>query len=244
MASEKDGGGGGGLSLQTLVISAAAAVAAAVLVPAITGGRGTLIATALTPVIVAVVSEALRHPAQRITAATPRVTRRVATGAAVRRPTADDVGARGEGPERFEPVPGGGNGISAEDPFGLREAHEPRRRRPHWLRIGIATGLLAFFIGGGVVIASELAVFGSSITGDGRTSFSGGGGSSSDDEEASPTATPSEEEEASPTPSAEATASPSPSTSPEASPTVSPAPQTTAVPTTTAPPAATPAPTP
>src|ERR671915_732893 len=63
------------LSIQTLAISALAAVAAAVIVPLV-WERGTLVATAMTPVIVALVSEALRRPAERITAVTPKVTRR------------------------------------------------------------------------------------------------------------------------------------------------------------------------
>src|SRR5829696_8610677 len=101
-----------GLSIQTLVISAAAAVAAATIVPMI-WERGTIIATAMTPIIVALVSEGLRKPVQHVSAVAPKVTRRSGTGAAVRRaePSAvrtrdpERVGARGEGPERFEPLP-------------------------------------------------------------------------------------------------------------------------------------------
>ena len=59
-----------------------AAVAAAVIVPMI-WERGTLVATAMTPVIVALVSSGLRKSADRLTAATKTV-RRSATGAAVR----------------------------------------------------------------------------------------------------------------------------------------------------------------
>src|SRR3954469_15484657 len=101
-----------GLSIQTLLISAAAAAAAATLVPMI-WERGTILATAMTPVIVALVSEGLRKPVQHVSAVAPKVTRRSGTGAAMRRsePAAartrdpDRVGARGEGPERFEPLP-------------------------------------------------------------------------------------------------------------------------------------------
>src|SRR6476469_5922282 len=100
-----------GLSLQTLLISAAAAVAAATVVPMI-WERGTIIATAMTPVIVALVSEGLKKPVQSVSAVAPRVARRSGTGAAVRRfePAAAEtrdherVGARGDGPERFEPL--------------------------------------------------------------------------------------------------------------------------------------------
>src|SRR3954449_5631459 len=122
-----------GLSIQTLLISAAAAVAAATVVPLI-WERGTIIATAMTPVIVALVSEGLRKPVQHVSAVAPRVTRRSGTGAAVRRfdPSAaetrhpEHVGSRGDGPERFEPLPadarGGAPAVSEDDPFGLRQA--------------------------------------------------------------------------------------------------------------------------
>jgi hypothetical protein len=70
----------GGLSLQTLLISAGAAVAAATIVP-LFWEQGTLFATAMTPVVVALVSEALRKPVERVSAVAPRVARRPATGA-------------------------------------------------------------------------------------------------------------------------------------------------------------------
>ena len=54
-----------GLSLQTLAISALAASAAFVLVPLV-WEPGTVFATAMTPVIVALVSEAIRHPVERV----------------------------------------------------------------------------------------------------------------------------------------------------------------------------------
>ena len=82
-----------GISIQTLVISSAAAVAAAVIVPMF-WERGSLLATAITPIIVALVSEGLNRPAKVITQVTPRVTRRSATGAAVRARAADAASAR------------------------------------------------------------------------------------------------------------------------------------------------------
>src|SRR3954447_15440205 len=102
----------GGLSIQTLLISAAAAGAAATVVPLI-WERGTILATAMTPVIVALVSEGLRKPVETVSAVAPRVARRSGTGAAVRRyaPTTSRtrapgrIGARGEGRERSEPLP-------------------------------------------------------------------------------------------------------------------------------------------
>ena len=216
----------GGLSIQTLLISAVGAVAAATVVP-LFWERGTLIATAMTPVVVALVSEALRKPAEKISAVAPKVTRRTATGAALRRPVPDaadtshpeSIGARGRGPERLEPsVPPGG--VSADDPFGLRAAAGPRRP---WWKIGLATGLLAFVIGAGVVTASELALFGGSVSGErGRTTLFSGAKhrQSKATPTPTPTATATPDQSATPTPTATetpgATATPSPTPTPTA----------------------------
>src|SRR5262245_46654423 len=120
------------ISIQTLAISAAAAVAAAVVVPMI-WDRGTLVATAMTPVIVALVSEALRRPAERISSATPRVTRR-SSGVAVSSPHSADrfdpapaderaAAAPPEHGEPFDPLPPGQREavppLREDDPFGL-----------------------------------------------------------------------------------------------------------------------------
>lgn len=235
---------GGGLSLQTLLISSLSAVAAAIVVP-LFWQRGTIIATAMTPIVVALANEALRRPAQHISQVAPRVTRRTATGAAIRRfdPEAahtrhpERVGARGAGPERFEPLPGyernGATGVSEHDPFGLRQP--PRR---NWWRIGIATGAVAFLIGAGVVTASELALFGGSITGGNeRTSLFGGREHRSrqdttkqQDRQTTPQATPTPGTGATPTPTT------------TAEPTTTPAPTATPTPTTTAAPQASPTP--
>src|SRR5687767_7562331 len=225
MSSEREKGGGGGLSLQTLLISSAAAVTAASVVP-LFWEQGTLFATAMTPIVVALVSEALKKPAERITAVTPRVARRTATGAAVRRfePSAartrdpGRVGARGEGPERFEPLPehlrDDAPPVRGDDPFGLRKAQRAPRPR---LKVALITGVLAFFIAAGVVTASELALFGGSVSSDRRTSLFGGEkkASTDQDEKATPsptaTETPEEGATATPTPSAEPTVTATPS---------------------------------
>ena len=166
----------------------------------------------------------------------PRVARRSGTGAAVRRfePAAastrdpERVGARGEGPERFEPLPDhlrdDAPSVRDDDPFGLRKAQRTPRPR---LKIALVTGALAFVIAAGVVTASELALFGGSVSGDRRTSLFGGQKSqntSSDDsnDEATPTATPGEE--ATPTPEATETPAPKATASPTPSATASPAP--------------------
>lgn len=247
MADEKQEKSGG-LSIQTLLISAGAAVVAATVVPLI-WEDGTIFATAMTPVIVALASEALRKPVERVSTVAPRVARRSGTGAALRRfepdavrtRDAERVGARGEGPERFEPPPPDRRERQTrtprgDDPFGLRE---PERRRPR-LRIALVTGLLAFFAAAAVVTASELALFGGSVSGErGRTTFFGGENRSSDRErnrsedqqrDATPTATPDEgeatpEPTATPTPEAEETPAPTATPAPtEAAPTPTPTP--------------------
>jgi cell division septation protein DedD len=237
-----------GLSVQTLLISAAAAAVAATVVPLI-WERGTIFATAMTPVIVALVSEGLRKPVQHVSAVAPRVARRSGTGAAVRRyePAAADtphperVGARGDGPERFDPLPphlrDDAPEVRDDDPYGLRKAD---RRGPR-LKIALVTGLLAFFIAAGVVTATELTLFGGSVSGKQRTSLFGGSkkrSTAKKDEQATPTTTPIATEtpageDATPTPSPTATATPTPAVN------LSPSPQPTATPG-----AATPAPTP
>lgn len=202
------------LSIETLVISALAAVAAAVLVPMF-WERGTLIATAMTPVIVSLASEALRRPTQKIKTAAPRVV----------------VPRRGT-TERFDPLPpderDAAPAIRADDPFGLRA---PARRpvRHHW-RLALATGAIAFVIAVVGLTMSELVFGGPATREDGRTTIFGGS-NRSDDATPTPTATPTE------------TATPTPTPTP--TPTVTPTPTPTATPTPlAAPEATTPTPTP
>jgi hypothetical protein len=239
VSREKSDSSSGGLQIQTLLISAVSAVAAATIVPMF-WARGTVIATAMTPVIVALTAEALRRPVQKVSAVAPKVT-------AVRQRVAIPVRGRPHGsvdddPHDFDPVVDDRvdepvRGVSADDPFGLRT---PQRRA--WWKVGIATGLLAFVLAAGVVTASELTIFGGSVSGDGgRTSLFGGStkkssSSESDTEKSSskssgeatatPTATPTAAATATPTATptatATATATPTPgvgSTAPTATPT-------------------------
>jgi len=193
--AEKDSGSG--ISIQTLAISAAAAVAAAVIVPMI-WERGTLIATAMTPVIVALVSEGLRKPAEKITAVTPL--RRSATGAAVRDPG-------------FEPLPPGERDVAVrdDDPFRLRSRPPVRR---HW-KVALATGAAAFAIAVVGLTMSEL-VFGGPATKDGgSTTFFPGSRDATPTSTATPEATPEATETA---PPEEATPTPTPTPVPTETP--------------------------
>jgi hypothetical protein len=229
-----------GLSLQTLLISSLSAATAAIVVPMF-WQRGSVIATAFTPIVVAVASELLRRPADKITAVTPRVARRSATGAAVRAEQPTGVGSRGEGPEQVS------KWGTPDDPFGLRQP-PPRRKRQFPWKIALITGLVAAVIGGGIVTASELALFGNQIgDSDRRTGLFGGAPreSAGDDEEATPTPTATEGAEGTPTPTPTASAAATPTPTPSA--TTTPAPSVaprSAEPTPTPPPTeATPVPT-
>jgi hypothetical protein len=217
------------ISIQTLAISAAAAVAAAVVVPMI-WERGTLIATAMTPVIVALVSEGLRKPAAAISAATPKMTRRSGSGTPVQSPHSAD---------RFDPLPPEERAAAppprTDDPFGLRERRRPARH--HW-RLALATGVAAFAIAVVGLTMSELVLGGPATRDDGRTTFFSS--RSSNDSDPTPTATSTA------TPTATSTATPEPratsTPTPSATATAAPAPLDAAPPTATASP--TPAPTP
>ena len=204
-----------GISIQTLVLSSLGAVAAAVIVPLI-WDRGTLIATAMTPVIVALTSEALRRPAEKITAVTPRVTRRSATGAAVRAPEAFDPLP----PDQREAAPA----VRDDDPFELRRRPPARH---HW-RVAVATGAVAFVVGALALTTSELVFGGPATKESGRTTLFGGRHTG----DATPTPTPT------PTPTTTETPTPTPTVTPTETPT--PTPTVTQAPTVTVAPTATP----
>jgi hypothetical protein len=216
-----------GISVQTLVISSAAAVAAAVIIPMF-WARGTLIATAMTPIIVALVSEALRKPAEKITAVTPKVAARRS------RPVTSEPE-----PEPFDPLVAAGSedlpDAAPEDPFGLR-APARRRPQPHHWRLALATGLVAFAVAVVGLTASELVLGGPATRDSGRTTIFGGGDRNrADDAEETPeatatpeaTQTPAATETPAPTPTPTATPTPTPvpvqpQTAPEATPTPTP----------------------
>jgi len=228
----------GGLSLQTLLISAVAAVVATVVVSQF-WERGTLLFTAMVPVMVALISEALKRPAEKVAAVAPIITSarrdRGPTGTAVHDPAQPDV------PEEARRT------LPAEDPFGLYE--RPRRQidSGRWIRVGLVTGIVAFFVGAAVVTASELAIFGGSIGGgNSRTTYFGGssGSSAGDEKQERPTENPpAETDPAAPAPTATpAPTEPDPTPTPTETPAATPTPEATATPGPA--PSATPAPAP
>jgi hypothetical protein len=201
----------GGLSVTTLLLASASAATAAIVVPLIWEGGG-VVAAAITPIIVAVTSEALKRPVEK--AQTVGVWRRTPQGTAIRQPAGRDFDPLDPGERRYEVDP-----EHSDDPFGLRQPEHRvvfTRRR---VRIGLLTGVLAFAIAAVVVTASELALFGDSVSRSSRTTFFGG-----KEKEAKATPTPAASPQPgatatpAPTEGAEATPTPAPTEDPEATP--------------------------
>jgi hypothetical protein len=176
-----------GLSIQTLVIASIASAAAAIIVSRI-WDKGTIIASAMTPVVVAVVSEMLRRPIESEVVRRP--VRAVGSVTASRR-----TWRRGEG----RPPSGRTPNVMAPPPTGVdqglrqrEEGVEPgpvrvyssgsnrspaalggRGRRN--LKIAVATGLVGFVVAALALTLPEL-IFGGSVTGGTRhTTYFGGG---------------------------------------------------------------------
>jgi hypothetical protein len=213
------------LSPLTLAIASAASVAAAIFVHEIWNG-GAIVGAAITPIIVAVVSESLKRPAERLSTVTPPVTARPARRGRTRAPEAVEVRA-------VE--------LEREDRFGIWE--DQKKKQSPWhklnrkhLKIALATGAIAFVVGALFLTGAEL-VFGGSVgsSGERTTIFRGGG--SDKKEPATTTTTPAEEEQApeetqtEPVPQEE-TAPPAttPTTPPPATTQPAPAPQSGATP--------------
>ena len=173
----------GGLSITTLSIASAASVAAAIVVHEIWQG-GAILGAAITPVIVAIVSESLKRPVERVTAIREEKWARTQ----VRVP----AGRSGPPPPELE----------RPDPFGIWQAERQpwyRRLDRRHLRLALITGLVAFLIGALVLTVTELVFGGNVGTGGSNTTVFGGGSkkkSASDEEKTSTTQTETQEEEA------------------------------------------------
>ena len=210
----------GGLSATTLLIAGVASATAAIVVPML-WRPGTVFAAAMTPIVVALVSETLRRPVESVSSV--RV-RRTVRGTALLDPPP---------PEPFDPLAP----PSAEELAVLPDAATAPRaehRRPltgrQW-KLALTTGLTAFAIVAVLFTTTELLA-GSPVSADsGATTFFGGSskksqtqnekdgdGRSADDDKSAPakTATPEPEATAPPT----ATATPTPTAT--ATPTVTP----------------------
>ena len=140
------------LSVRTLAIASVASATAAVVTSRL-WGPGTALAAAVTPVIVAIVSELLIRPAEHVSRI--RASRRAAFPGGVQAPG-------GERPE-------GGEG---EETSTGREDRESASRRPR-LKIALVTGALAFIIAVAVLTLPEL-IFGNAVATHRHTTIFGG----------------------------------------------------------------------
>ena len=211
----------GGLSPKTLLIAGAASATAAILIPML-WRPGTVFAAAMTPIVVALVTEILHRPVQ--TVSTARVRR------ARRGPEVLDAPFE----EPFDPLaPPSAEEIEAL-PRTTASVPAVHRRRPltgrQW-KLALMTGLAAFAIVAVVMTASELLA-GDSLSGGERTTFFGGSGSGREDSEPADekpdrTAEPAQEK-ATPTTTAEPESTPTPV--PTATPTVTPGPTASPLP--------------
>ena len=181
-----------GLSVQTLMIAALASGIAAIIVSQF-WESGTIFASAMTPVVVAVASELLRKPveSERLRSGV----RSVSSSASFARPRSGrtpsvmapptpgvDEGLRRR-EEGVEPGPvrvysSGTNKSPRSLPTNGDGRGRSPRRRLH-LKVAVITGLIAFLIAAAVLTLPEL-IFGSSVTGGGRNTTYFGGGSNTE----------------------------------------------------------------
>jgi hypothetical protein len=246
--------GGEGLSLQTLVVAAAASAAAAVIVSHV-WKDGTVIAAAMTPVIVAIVKELLQRPMESEIVRKP--VQKVSGIASSRLPvTGSRTATRGDeladAPPSTEPGGlrrdyGRGDGVApAEGELTPMRTYGSSRRRPLHLKIAIVTGLIAFLIAAAALTLPEL-LFGGAVSSHHDTTLFGGGGSKSDKKKSQDSGTSTQPNQTQqqkttpatppPTTGGKAPTKTTPSqTSPQQSPQQTTPQQTTPVPTTPTPP--------
>jgi hypothetical protein len=133
MSARDSNGGGGGLSATTLAIASLSSLAAALIVHKF-WQAGAFVGAAVTPVIVALVSEGLRRPVDVV------------------KSRATTVNPPPVVTER------------RDDPFGIWEDQQkaPRGRRRLHVGLAVATGLVAFVIAGFLLTGAELVLGGAS----------------------------------------------------------------------------------
>jgi hypothetical protein len=147
----------------TLLIAAVSSAAAAYITSKI-WQSGTLIATAMTPVIVALVREALEKPVDRVTTLGAQIAP-TRTRASASSPTSST--GLGDPTVVQSPDPDPTHG-----PMTVHRTGGRLSRR--WVRVGIVTGLLAFVIAAVVYTVPELIAGQSAGNGDRATSIFGG----------------------------------------------------------------------
>lgn len=204
MAEGKASASREGLSLQTLVVAAVASGIAAIVVSRVWQG-GTVIAAAMTPVVVSIVkellqrpieSEAVRRSASRVGSVAAAPARRVATTAGTVRTRSGGIRTVEAPPEVRGAPANGANGANGNGSAANGSGHDviaagprrdygagggPRRRirlSPRQWRIAIVTGVLAFVVAVAALTLPEL-ILGGAVGSGHQTTIFGGGGSSS-----------------------------------------------------------------
>lgn len=160
------------VDLPTLLVTAIASAAAAYVTSKL-WTPGTLGAAAFTPVLIALLKEALSKPAEVVTRAVPvrGVVRSTSSSGQPEQPaeptevTEQRVPQSGEAPGRSQP-----------------------RRGRSW-KVAIVTGLLGFVLAAVIITVPELVAGGSASGGGRDTTFFGGGRDSADDDPADTTTT-------------------------------------------------------
>lgn len=165
------------IDLPTLLVTAIASAAAAYVTSKL-WAPGTLGAAAFTPVLIAVLKEALYKPAEVVTRAVPvrGVVRSTSSAGEPERPPASQ-----EVIEERVPQPGEAPGVS-----------RPGRQR-RW-KLAVVTGLAGFLLAAVIITVPELVAGGSAAGGGRETTFFGGGSGSSEDP-AETTTVPNEDDD-------------------------------------------------
>jgi hypothetical protein len=169
---------GGGVDLQTLVITAVASACAAYVTSEV-WAPGTLASAAITPVIVALVKEALAKPADVVTRAVP---------------VRGVVRSAGRADEPFDPI----QPFEPEDERVAQHGEllgSSRAFPRHAWKVAIITGLLGFLVAAVIITVPEF-VAGGSASGDRQTTFFGGQKKSAEPTTTTTTTTPDETESA------------------------------------------------
>ena len=214
----------------TLAIASLSSIAAALFIHKFWTG-GAILGAGITPIIVAVVSESLKRPQQKLAARrAPR---------AEQRPSAMR-GAPDLMPVEPEPEP------VRDDRFGIWDDQRPGRDRFHWVRgralkVALATGAAAFVVGAFLLTGAELVLGGGGGDGGDRLRLVPGKQEQRDtDRDTETTTAPADETETVPEEETPAV----PETTPETVPTLpettppgeAPSPETTPAPETPVPP--------
>jgi hypothetical protein len=172
---------GGGVELSTLIITAVASAAAAYVTSEV-WAPGTLASAALTPIIVALVKEALSRPARAVTRAVP-------VRGVVRSTSPEDEAAKRFA--RYEPVD------ERVAQHGEIAGSSGSFRRRAW-QTAVVTGLLGFLVAAVIITVPEV-VAGKAASGGGHTTLFGGEQRSSTPATTTTTTTTEQTETAPPT---------------------------------------------